>query len=593
MDDQLIGRTIGGYRLDRLLGRGGMATVYLAWDAKLQRQVVVKIMSPFNYGDESFQARFQQEALATARLDHPNIVHIYDYGQDGTLAYMVMEYLPGGSLHDRLVTAACNQQRVDSAWAVGIIQQIAYALEHAHRSGIIHRDVKPSNIMFAKDGRPVLTDLGIAKALHGPKLTKAMTAIGTPEYMSPEQGRGDPIDSRSDLYSLGVVLYELLAGTLPYPADTPWGIIFKHMAEPLPPLQTFNPAVSPALRSVVEKALAKRPADRFQSGLEMAEALRRARERPSQVLYAPPPPPPATSDSETRVISTAGPTSTEGEAASRKGAARPARARQRRRAFSLVPVFAGGAVVILAVIGVAGMTILRGGQRSEAAMTPAAPPTEALSALARSTSVGNEFVTATGTALPENAVLDTAEPAATVTPEVNTPSPTPPPSATETASPMPPSQATATSTPTATFTPVPTATATATSTPSNTPTPRPTVPPTFTPLPLVAPDLIEPPDGFEAFGQVALKWSAVPGAQAYQIQTRSDLQDQQAWRDWHVDGTATEYVLYFEGVPDYFSQPGTVYTWRVVAVGPDDRLGTVSNERHFRFQRRKPSPGGF
>jgi eukaryotic-like serine/threonine-protein kinase len=287
MDDPLIGRVIGGYRLERLLGRGGMASVYLAWDEKLRRQVVVKVMLPFQAGDDSFQARFRQEALATAKLAHPNIVHIYDLGQQADLTYMVMEFLPGGSVHDLIA----SKGRVDPERSVAITSQMALALDYAHQNGIIHRDVKPANILFAKDDRAVLTDLGIARALEGPRLTRAMLAVGTPEYMSPEQGRGDPIDGRSDLYSLGIVLYELLSGVIPYHADTPWGIIYKHLNEPLPPIQKINGNISLALRSVVEKGLAKRPEDRFQTGHEMADALRRALEAPGKRLYPPPPVP--------------------------------------------------------------------------------------------------------------------------------------------------------------------------------------------------------------------------------------------------------------------------------------------------------------
>jgi hypothetical protein len=269
-----------------------MATVYLAWDEKLRRQVVIKVMLSFQAADENFQARFQQEALATAKLSHPNIVHVYDLGQQADLSYMVMEFMPGGSLHD-LIGA---KGRADPAQAVSIIGQIASALDYAHQNGIIHRDVKPANILFAKDGRAVLTDLGIARAMEGPRLTRAMSAIGTPEYMSPEQGRGDPIDGRSDLYSLGVVLYELLSGVLPYQADTPWGIIFKHMSEPLPPIQKANSNLSLALRSVVEKMLAKRPDDRFQTGRELTDALHLALKTPGKRLFPPPPTPITTPD---------------------------------------------------------------------------------------------------------------------------------------------------------------------------------------------------------------------------------------------------------------------------------------------------------
>ncbi len=291
MADPLLGQELGGYRIVRLLKRTGMSMVYLAHDEKLQRDVVIKIMLPTHSGDESFAIRFQQEALATARLAHPNIVHIYDFGQREDLSYMVMEYLPGGSLHDRLVAAAREGRHLDLPQVTAVVCQIALALDHAHQAGIIHRDVKPSNILFASDGRPVLTDLGIARAREGPRLTRTMTAVGTPEYMSPEQSRGDPVDGRSDIYSLGILLYELVCGALPFQADTSWGLLFKHMYEAPPPIQNFNPTVSTALSSVVEKAIAKRPEDRFQTAREMGDALQQALKSPSRRLYPLPPMP--------------------------------------------------------------------------------------------------------------------------------------------------------------------------------------------------------------------------------------------------------------------------------------------------------------
>ena len=169
--DTLTGRMMGAYQLTRRLGRGGMASVYLAYDQKLQREVAVKVLLGIDAADEHFSARFQQEALATAQLDHPNIIHIYDYGREGDLIYMVMEYCPNGSLLDVLTNASKQGQPIDPDYTIQVISQIASALDFAHQRGIIHRDIKPSNILFARDGRPVLADLGIAKALAGPRLT--------------------------------------------------------------------------------------------------------------------------------------------------------------------------------------------------------------------------------------------------------------------------------------------------------------------------------------------------------------------------------------------------------------------------------------
>ncbi len=292
MADPLLGQRLGPYRITRLLKRTGMSMVYLARDDKLERDVVVKVMLPSHSNDEAFAARFHQEALATARLGHPNIIHIYDFGRRDDLYYMVIEYLPGGSLYDRLVKARAAGQRVDMAEALHIVSLMGQALDHAHRAGFVHRDVKPSNILFSQDGHPVLTDLGVVTAREGPAFMDSQLSAGTPAYMSPEQGQGDPVDARSDVYALGVVLYELLGGALPFQAETTEGLIYKHLHEAPPPLQMLNRAVSPALRSVVEKALAKRPEDRFQSAQEMVGALERAQSTPGRRLYPPSPPPP-------------------------------------------------------------------------------------------------------------------------------------------------------------------------------------------------------------------------------------------------------------------------------------------------------------
>lgn len=292
-DDRLTGIRLGGYFLIRRLGRGGMATVYLARDEKLQREVAVKVLHGIDATDENFQARFQQEALATARLEHPNIVRLYDYGREGDYTYMVMEYCPNGSLHEVLLKASHQGRMLEQEYIVSVVSQVAQALDFAHRHGIIHRDVKPSNILFARDGRPVLADLGVAKAFAGPKLTRTLAAIGTPEYMSPEQGRGEEIDHRTDLYSLGVVLYELLSGHPPFTATTPWGIIKQHISEELPPIRQRNPAVPPGLAAVVAKAMAKAPSDRYQSGQELAKALRAQVEPAHAVAFPSGPIPPA------------------------------------------------------------------------------------------------------------------------------------------------------------------------------------------------------------------------------------------------------------------------------------------------------------
>ena len=425
--DPLIGQTLGAYRITRLLKRTGMSMVYLARDDKLERDVVAKVMLPAHSDDESFAARFHQEALATARLSHPNIIHIYDFGRHDDLYYMVMEYLPGGSLYDRLVDVSVTGRRVDMVQALHIVSLMAQALEHAHRAGFVHRDVKPSNILFSQDGHPVLTDLGIVKTREGPHLTESLLSVGTPEYMSPEQGQGDPVDARSDIYSLGVVLYELLAGTLPFRAETTWGLIYKHVHEAPPSLQTLNHSVSPALRSVVEKTLAKRPEDRFQTARELADALGRAQAAPARRLYPPPPPPPLPGVDEdapepaaatkprhrTRGTPRPGEPRTDRVVIPGRGVTQPGSASTVRRG-SAMPWLLGIAVVLLvgAVALIAtGIVDLRGA-RSAAQQAPAA--TAAPQATATSAARAAPTATRT-TGSSQPATVRTAAPVATLT----------------------------------------------------------------------------------------------------------------------------------------------------------------------------------
>jgi serine/threonine protein kinase len=267
----LIGKIIGNYQIVAEIGHGGMGTVYRAHQPSLSRWVAIKILSPNLEEDAEFFKRFKQEALATAALDHSNIIHIYDTGEDQWLHYIAMEYISGGNLFTRMKTRAGPLAVTE---AVSIATQMALALDFAHRRGIVHRDVKPSNILLDPEGgRAVLSDLGIARALEGTRLTRTGITMGTPEYMSPEQAEGKPLDGRADLYSLGIVLYEMLTGHIPFQADTPLALLYKHIHEaPTDPRQP-NPAIPKKLAAVVQKALAKDPAKRFASGQQMADAL--------------------------------------------------------------------------------------------------------------------------------------------------------------------------------------------------------------------------------------------------------------------------------------------------------------------------------
>lgn len=270
----LTGQTIGPYRLVEKLGTGGMAEVYKAYQPRLDRYVAIKFIRPEFAADEGFRSRFEREAKAIARLSHPNIVHIYDFGEEGNLYYLVMEYIDGGTLKERLAVLNSAGETMEWGEVCRIARQVGEALDYAHQQGIVHRDVKPANVMLTADGRAVLNDFGIARMVGATSgLTQTGTTVGTPAYMSPEQIRGEQIGPSSDLYSLGVVLYEMLTGRVPFSADTPLAIMYKQLNDPIPLPRTLNPALPQATEAVVLRALAKEPADRYPSGQALVRAL--------------------------------------------------------------------------------------------------------------------------------------------------------------------------------------------------------------------------------------------------------------------------------------------------------------------------------
>jgi serine/threonine-protein kinase len=269
--NDLLNTYLGQYQLQELVRRGGMATVYKGYQASLDRYVAVKVLS--DNADPQFAARFKREAQAIAQLQHPNILPVYDYGEQDGVLYLAGQYIENGTtLGDMLGTP------MDPVAALRLTARVLAALEYAHQRGIIHRDIKPGNILMPSPTWPLLADFGIAKLLNdneGQRLTQAGAFIGTPAYVAPEQAFGTPVDARTDLYSLGVVLYEMLTGRVPFEADTPMSMLGKHAYEPPPPPRSINPDLPAVVEPVLLRALAKDPADRYQSASLMAEALER------------------------------------------------------------------------------------------------------------------------------------------------------------------------------------------------------------------------------------------------------------------------------------------------------------------------------
>jgi serine/threonine-protein kinase len=271
----MVGKILNSrYELEQLIGTGGMADVYRARDNLLGRTVAVKILHPQYAKDEVFIARFRQEAQAAANLNQPNIVNVYDWGIENSIYYLVMEYVEGRDLKDIIQQGGpLLPER-----AVEIAMSICLALEAAHAYGIVHRDIKPHNVIVTYDNQIKVMDFGIARVAGGSAMTQTGTIMGTAQYISPEQAQGRPADPRSDLYSLGVVIYEMLTGKVPFDGENPVSIAYKHVREdPLPP-SMINPDISPGLEAVVMKALAKNPENRYQTAMEMYSDLERCLE---------------------------------------------------------------------------------------------------------------------------------------------------------------------------------------------------------------------------------------------------------------------------------------------------------------------------
>jgi serine/threonine protein kinase len=425
---ELVGKTLGQYQIISELGRGGMAVVYKAYQPALQRYVALKVLPPQLGLDPDFVRRFQHEAIAAARLKHPNIVTIHDVSSVDGVNFIVMELVEGESLAAVIRRSGAMQpERVSS-----IVAQVASALDYAHQQGFIHRDIKPSNIMLGADDHITLMDFGIAKAVSGTRLTQTGTLIGTPEYMSPEQVRGLPVDHRADIYSLGVVVYEMQAGQVPFSGDTA-SVLYKQAHELPPPIRTRAIHVPPHVASAIDRALAKDPNQRFATAGAFAQALA-ARD------FAPQMAPVAAQESVPARLATlpyqpAVPPVTP---------APPPVSVPARRSAWVMWAFGGAAALVLLCIVVIGVVMVA------SSLSKSPTPTSAL-ALAQGPTATSQVVAAA----PPVATRTVSPATATVVAASSTPTNTP--------VPVKPSDTPA---PTRTFTPAPTRTSTPTPTPS-------------------------------------------------------------------------------------------------------------------------------
>jgi serine/threonine protein kinase len=420
----LVGKTLGNYQILAEIGRGGMAVVYRAYQPSLNREVAIKVLPPQFTFDQQFVERFVREAQAAASLRHPHIIVIHDVAEQNGLYYIVMEILKGCTLRQLIE----QEGALPPTRVARIVEQIASALDYAHRRGFVHRDVKPDNIFVGQGDRVTLTDFGIAKAASGHQLTKTGMLIGTPQYMSPEQAQGEAVGPATDIYALGIVAYQMLSGRVPFQGTTPHAILYQQIHELPPPLRSVRSGLPPAVDSVLNAALAKEPRARYASAGKFAQALATTVGGGAPV---PPPLPPAARPAP---------------APARAARAPKPPAPPRRR---LSPWLWGLAIVAVAVVALVAILLLGGGPSP----VDTTATEQALAAL---------WATQTAEAMPT-----TTQPQPTATPPATT---TEPP-ITDTPAPLPTD--TTTATPTGTPTPVPTS-------PPPTATP---VTPTLTPIP--------------------------------------------------------------------------------------------------------------
>jgi len=357
------GENVGAYRVVEQLGSGGMATVYKAYHAALDRYVALKVMHPAFKGDANFLARFQREARVVAKLEHPNIVPVYDFSEHKGSPYLVMRFVEGETLKARL-----EQGQLSLPEILDVIRPMGEALNYAHEQGVLHRDIKPSNVILSDDGRVFLTDFGLARIVQAGESSLTRDAmVGTPYYISPEQAIGkSELDARTDIYSFGVVLYELFTGRVPFQSDTPFAVIHDHIYTPLPLPTSVNPNLPPALETMLLKALAKEPDDRYASALELVTAVEQVVTGVVAIPPARPASAPTAVSRETvpsqprapELTAQPQPEPTPAPAARTERRGKPASARMARWL-----ILAGGLAILAAVV--AGAILLLGGARDD------------------------------------------------------------------------------------------------------------------------------------------------------------------------------------------------------------------------------------
>lgn len=394
MTDELIGKTIGGYEILELIGRGGMATVYRAQQVSMKRVVAVKVLPRQYIHDDTYLQRFHQEVKIVSQLEHRNIVPVYDYGEYEGQPYIVMRYMAAGSVDDLIAGGALEIELV-----ISILEQVAPALDYAHSKSVLHRDLKPSNILLDDDGGAYLTDFGIARILSEQSAgITTQGVVGTPSYMSPEQAQGLPLDNRSDVYALGVMLFEMATGRRPFESDTPYSIAVMQVTNQPPQPRQYNPRLSFGVEEVILKALKKKREERYPHAVGLAEALKRATNQPVSSIHdtqpamirpplrpteAPPPTPQPMMVVPPIAYTTPPPPSQSIAASAVNNYARRRRPRRSNNAWMNAGVGAllgCGVLVVLAIVGILIVgTLTQGDPDSEPTRTPRATPADGVS----------------------------------------------------------------------------------------------------------------------------------------------------------------------------------------------------------------------